>query len=357
MRYFFIVQGEGRGHMTQAISLSQILRNAGHEIVQVVVGKSPQRKVPQFFFDNIHAEVTLLESPNFATDKNHKSVKPLKTIVQSVAKSPRYVRSINQLASLVKSSQPDVIINFYDFLGGLYNFFHRPQARFICIAHQYLLGHPNFTFPKGRKVDRASLLAGNKITMLGAEKLLALSFQKFEDYPEGNLFVVPPLLRAEIKQLQPEKDDHLLVYMVNPGYGEEVEAFHRDFPRQKIDCFWDQKNQAEEWKVDDTLTFHQLNDRKFLEKMAGCKGYLTTAGFESVCEAMYLGKPVMMVPVEGHYEQACNAVDAVKAGAGIENSEFELKKLADYIPSYQDVSSWFRPWADSNAEYLLKHLT
>lgn len=49
--------------------------------------------------------------------------------------------------------------------------------------------------------------------------------------------------------------------------------------------------------------------------MGGCKAYLTTAGFESVCEALYLGKPVLMVPV--HVEQECNAWDAQKVGAGV----------------------------------------
>ena len=47
----------------------------------------------------------------------------------------------------------------------------------------------------------------------------------------------------------------------------------------------------------------------FLEYMAGCKGYATTAGFESVCEAMYLQKPVLMVPT--HIKQECNALDAM----------------------------------------------
>ena len=35
------------------------------------------------------------------------------------------------------------------------------------------------------------------------------------------------------------------------------------------------------------MSFHQLDDVKFLRYMAGCKAYATTAGFESVCEAMY----------------------------------------------------------------------
>ena len=50
MKYLFIVQGEGRGHLTQAISLSQMLRRHGHEVVEVLVGKSSNREIPAFFF-------------------------------------------------------------------------------------------------------------------------------------------------------------------------------------------------------------------------------------------------------------------------------------------------------------------
>ena len=46
MKVLFIVQGEGRGHLTQAITLEEILRRNGHEVVEVLVGKSNTRRLP-----------------------------------------------------------------------------------------------------------------------------------------------------------------------------------------------------------------------------------------------------------------------------------------------------------------------
>ena len=46
------------------------------------------------------------------------------------------------------------------------------------------------------------------------------------------------------------------------------------------------------------LTFHKLHGEKFLRLMASSRGVACTAGFESVSEAAYLGKPLLMVPVE-----------------------------------------------------------
>jgi uncharacterized protein (TIGR00661 family) len=342
--------------MTQALSLAQTLRAAGHDICRVIIGKSKRRELPAFFKEQIGAPIEQLDSPNFITDKDQKSVKPFHTVIHSLLNSPLYKKSIDHIDAIVKTDQPDVIINFYDFIGGLYNFSKRPKAQFICIAHQFLIAHPDFDFPAGRTLDRISLRIGNKIASLGANKILALSFQPFKDVPNKKLFVVPPLLRDEIKDLKITNEDHILAYMVNPGYGAEVEEFHKNSPEQPLHCFWDMKDKPETYLVDDTLTFHQLNDKKFLSKMASSAGFVTTAGFESVCEAMYMGKPVLMVPVAGHYEQACNAIDAMKAGAGISSEKFEIGKLIAYIPLYKDTSAWFRDWANQARDIFIKHL-
>jgi len=356
VKYIFIIQGEGRGHMTQALSLAKILRSAGHVISHVIVGKSKRRDLPTFFTEKIQAPISHLDSPNFVTDKDQKSVKPFRSVVYSLLRAPKYQHSISLIDEIVDQVKPDVIINFYDFLGGLYNFSRRPKAKFICIAHQFLIAHPEFDFPPKRALDKLSLRIGNKIASLGADKILALSFQHFDDLPRKKLFVVPPLLRDEVRQIKTSTENHFLAYMVNPGYASEVEEFHIKHPQQPIHCFWDKKDKPNPYVIDDHLIFHQLDDKKFIEKMASAKAYVTTAGFESVCEAMYLGKPVLMVPVEGHYEQACNAIDAIKAGAGISSEHFDIERLYQYLPNHQPVQESFQTWADLAADSFIKHL-
>ena len=103
---------------------------------------------------------------------------------------------------------------------------------------------------------------------------------------------------------------HIDVYK-RQGYADEVKEWHKSHPDQEAHFFWDKKTAPPVFRVNDRLTFHRINDVKFLEYMQGCSGYVTTAGFESVCEAMYLGKPVMMIPT--HVEQEINAADAVGA--------------------------------------------
>lgn len=50
MKVLFVVQGEGRGHLTQALTMEQMLNANGHEVVGMLVGKSKSRNIPNFFF-------------------------------------------------------------------------------------------------------------------------------------------------------------------------------------------------------------------------------------------------------------------------------------------------------------------
>jgi len=355
-RFLFIVQGEGRGHMTQAISLFEMLTAAGQEVVHVVVGRSSRREMPSFFQNRITCPLTGISSPNFVADKNNKSVKIGPTITHNLVHFSNYVQSLKMLNNIVKETKPDVIINFYDFLGGLYNGLYKPKAEYICIGHQYLAYHNHFPFPNKQGFNKNLLLNNNKLTAWGAKKLLALSFAAYPEDKKSGVVVVPPLLRKEVMKLEPTEGDFILTYMVNDGYSKEIESWHAGNPSVKVQSFWDKKGMPNPHRVDDTLTFHQLSDTMFLQLMSQCKAYVSTAGFESICEAMYLGKPVMMVPVQGHYEQACNALDAVQAGAGVSSESFNLTKVIDYLPNHQPIAGRFREWADRCEELILQEL-
>lgn len=356
MKFLFIVQGEGRGHMTQAISLSSMLRSNGHQVAHTLVGKSNKREIPSFFFEKIGAQVTTFESPNFVFDNSNKKINIPKTIAFNAFKLGTFVKSLNKINKVVKSTQPDVIINFYDLLSGLYSGLYKPKAKFICIGHQYLLNHPEFQFPKGFTIDKILMKINTAFTSLRACKHLALSFRPMKNIENKKLFVVPPLLRSEITALLPENQGYILGYMLNSGYAVDIEKWHKEKPEHELHFFWDKKDAEEETKVTPKLTFHKINDRKFLEMMSKCGAYSSTAGFESICEAMYLGKPIMMVPTYGHFEQACNALDASIAGGGIKSDTFDLSNLLNYIPKHKDITKEFRAWANSSQKLFLDYL-
>lgn len=356
LKYLFVVQGEGRGHMTQAISLRELLTNAGHEVCCVLVGKSMRREIPSFFHDKIKCKVYSFESPNFIVDAKNKSVKIGPTIAYNLARAKYFLENLKEIDDKIKEYQPDVVINFYDFLCGLYFLWYKPKVKYICIGHQYLMLHPEFQFPKQKMFEKLLVQLNTQVTSFRADKKLALSFRSLSPHTKERITIVPPLLRKEIFNLSPLNKPFILAYVVNEGYSEEIILWHEKNSQVEVHCFWDKKDAPEELEVRPNLFFHRINDAKFLDLMKSCQGYACTAGFESVCEAMYLGKPVLMVPTEGHFEQECNALDAHTSDAGIYTSSFDLTSFMEFIPNYRGPVSEFRGWVQSADVIFLKEL-
>ena len=356
-KFIFLVQGEGRGHMTQAISLYQILIKNGHEVSHIFIGKSRRRQIPDFFLRAFPISVEPIYSPNFVSDSRNKSILLIYSIIYNAMYLNRYYRSLNRIDQIVRQVRPDALINFCDFLGGFYNLLFKPSLKYFVVGHHFMTDHPDFKFAKGRLFHKRLFLINNYLNSIGAYKKLALSFKAYNPVKVNNTIIVPPLLRDQLHELKSIDNDFILGYMVNEGYSQEIINWSLKNPAIRLEIFWDKKDEPETKRVGNNLVFHQLNADKFLKKMAQCKGMVTTAGFESICECMYLGKPVLMVPVSGQYEQACNAIDAEQAGAGIQESRFDISKLINYIPSYNNPSESFKSWYGKGQEIIVRELT
>ncbi len=349
MRILFVVQGEGRGHLTQALSLRQKLAAEGHEVVGVLVGKSPARRLPDFFLDKIQAPVYPFESPNFLPTAKNKQANLARSVFYNVLRLREYLGSIRYINRMIRRTDAEVVVNFYELLTGLTYLLFRPKAAMVCVAHQYLFLHPDFEFPKRNSLSLASLRFFTRLTAIGSTKKLALSFCKMREVPSEGIVVVPPLLRQEVLGMVPSDGGYLDGYLLNSGFSEEICSWHSLHPDIAMHFFWDKKDQRAEVRIDDRLSFHQLDDSLFLRYMSGARAYATTAGFESVCEAMYLGKPVLMVPT--HIEQACNAYDASLSGAGVVADRFDLDALLSLSESHAG-NPLFRYWV-KQADWLI----
>lgn len=349
MRFLFIIQGEGRGHLTQSIAMRQMLTEAGHEVVGVMVGKSPARQLPNFFLRQMQLPIYPFESPNFLPTAKNKQVCLTRSLAYNVLCVPKFLRSMHYIQQVIRESEVDVVVNFYELLTGLTYLVYRPKAVLVCVAHQYLFLHPDFEFPRANRLSLFSLRLFTRVTAIGATKRLALSFRKMREVPRLGIVVVPPLLRQALFEMQPTKGDYLHGYLLNSGFSDEIRAWHQRHPAVAMRFFWDKKGAQEVTQIDARLSFHRLDDQLFLRYMAGAKAYATTAGFESVCEAMYLGKPILMVPT--HIEQTCNAFDAQRSGCCAVADEFDLDALLALSSQPIDPSP-FRHWVQQ-ANWLI----
>ena len=230
-KFLFVVQGEGRGHLTQAISLFEILSSAGHQVVSVMVGMDNEQNLPAFFREKIPVEINTFAAPSLVYGQT-KAVKIWDTISTHAKKLSKYRKSVQFLAQKVEQHQPDVIVNFYDMICGLYAQFYRPTIPVVCIGHQYLLLHESFISLPNKQIDRFLLNLNTRLTSLNSTRKLALSFVQMLDDKQHRISVTPPLLRNEVKKIIPESKPFILAYITHHKLSEDIINWHanpRDF--------------------------------------------------------------------------------------------------------------------------------
>ncbi len=284
--------------------------------------------------------------------RNSKSVSNTATLLGVFGSLPKYRRIVRQLDDIVREVQPDVILNFFEPMAAFYALTRRQRPPVVALGHQFMFQHPGYVKTPELWKQLLSMKLYTKLLGARATKL-ALSLYAAPDLPAKRIFVGPPILRKQLFSLQPNPDGQFtLVYLLNHGYAEQISKWSEAHPRTKLHCFYDKPDAPAEFQASPSLTFHRLDGEKFLQMMAECRHVVCTAGFESVSEAAWLGKPVFLVPVENHVEQQVNALDAQQFGLGIAETSFKLDRLAELPDSLPTAE--FRAWLDCAPQKLFQ---
>ncbi len=350
LRVVFTVQGEGRGHLSQALALKELLEEGGHAVVGLLVGRSETREIPPYFADRMGLEPEYFPSPTTVPGPDRRGVSISLTTTYNLRRLPTFLGARARIRARVAALAPDLVVNFYDALAGMSLPGLSLEGRrvpLVAVGHQYLLGHPGAPRPPFRPLQLTTFRLLNRLSAPPSARRLALSFRELPDGPRRATAVIPPLLRRQVLEMTPEAGDHILVYVLNDGYGDLITRWHATRPEVVIHGFWDRKGAPEEEVVRPNLVFHRLSDTRFLEKMGRCRGFVGTAGFESVAEALWLGKPVMVVPTGNQVEQAWNAREAEAAGAGMAAEDFDLTPFLDFLEFHEPPTERYRAWVRS----------
>src|SRR5262249_40416467 len=124
--------------------------------------------------------------------------------------------------------------------------------------------------------------------------------------------LVPPIVRPAIVAARPLRGEHVLVYS---GGGEAlIEALG--------DCgvacrVYGMRDGPEVGTTAGAIEFRPRSVDGFLEDLVTGRGVVTGGGFSLLSEAVYLGKPVLSVPLQGQFEQLMNARYLHREGFGM----------------------------------------
>ncbi len=327
MKFVFLIQGEGRGHMTQALNLKELLEKKGYLVSKVLVGSKNLESLPSFFVEKINCPIEILTSPKFKIDKKGQGILLFKSIVCSLFEIPAYLRSLKKIKKIIKEENPTAIISFYEPLTAFYFRFFRENRPGFFIGHQYFMSHPAFNNFFRKKKEKLFFRIYNSISSIKKGVKICLSFTEETDLLEKNIYICPPLIKSEIKKISLNQEkNYLLIYILNKGYSEKIINWSQKNPYIKIEAFRNSPDKKIE-QISPSLTFHHLNNDLFNLKLRDCRAYVSTAGFDSIAEAAYLGKKILMVPTKNHFEQNHNAIDAKRAKIAISSTDFDLSLI------------------------------
>lgn len=328
------------------------MTDKGHVCVAALVGKSKFRKLPEFFIQYFDRKITEFDSPNFIRDSENKSIKILRSFIYNLLRVGQYFRSIRMINKTVKKLQPDLIISFYEPLTGLYRFLYKRHIPCISIAHQFGWKYTGY-ISGGSFAEVLAMRFLTSITSYGSDKLFCIYPKEKDEIPEEKIVFIPPLIRKEIKNAIVTNNGSITCYLLNSGYIDEVIKWHNSHPEQVIQCFAD--NWANKTSAGSTLFFYEIDDTNFIEAIRSCRALISTAGYELICEAIYLGKPVLMVPVKNHFEQHLNSIFFEHIGAGLSSHFFDLNKLLNFTGIYKPVIG-LKDWTEKGPAIIEKHI-
>jgi uncharacterized protein (TIGR00661 family) len=317
--------------MVQALSIKDYLKTRNYEIGPAFVAKK-KKGLASFFTDEF--ETVEYEGFDFVFGDNGKVV-IWKTILKNIYELPKFVYSFYKIYKTIKQQKPDIIVNFYEPLVGLSALLF-PKIKYISFGHQYAMTLDMYPKIEGFYIQKMFLTLINYITSIRAQKV-ALSYYEFND---DKVIACPPILRKETYIKSEDKQDFVLVYLMNEDMLPDLIDEAIKNPDIKLECF---TKLTKEFICPRNLKVYNLNGKLFQEKMKVCKAVICSGGFETSSEAILHNKPLLMIPLPNHFEQYANCNDAETHGFGA----FSKKLYLSLIPKNQvNNDTWFNKYKD-----------
>lgn len=170
----------------------------------------------------------------------------------------------------------------------------------VAISHQ-----ASFLSEKAPRPERTSLVSEQVMKHFApCTSAVGSHYSRYDD------FIEPPIIRKQIKQLDPVLGGHITVYL--PAFASQYlcSVFN---PIKEVEWHIFSPD-CEEAYIQGNVTVNPLGKDSFLESVESCLGIVCATGFETTSEAMYLGKKLLTIPIKNQYEQLCNAAALEKLG-------------------------------------------
>ncbi len=297
VKILYAVAKEGMGHAIRGRTIIEALSKK-HKI-KILAGGKPFDYLSQYF-----PNITKIHDFDLVYLNN--SVNNTLTFFLNFIKAPfLMLYNIKSFVSIFKF-KPDIMITDFEPFSNYFSYLtHTPL---ISIDNQHVVTKCKIDVPKKYKKDfLLSYFVINKITNNAKHYFITSFFSP--KIKNKNASLIAPIIRKKILALKPRKKEHILVYQTSKSY-KQLLAILKNIDEKFIIYGFNKSNKNK------NLTFKKFNEDIFLKDLAECKTVITNGGFNLICEATYLKKPILSFPIKHQFEQILNALYLQKLGYG-----------------------------------------
>ncbi len=319
MKVAYSIAGEGFGHAARMVCLApRLLEKVElHLFCPQTVQGYVRGRLP---------DVPIRDIPHFGFVKRGDRVLVAATIVSALRRFPGFLRQVVLLARLLRAESFDAVISDFDpylaWAGRL------AGLRVVQINHPGIITKHLSLNPRSWPAALAALLLEGPW-----HRRIHCSFYQGD---------VGPLLRPELLN-RPRSRSGSWVLHLKPEYREWVVPALEQAGLVPYDIY-------------------PKAGGDFDAALASARGVISSAGHQIISEALVLGKPILVIPQGGQYEQALNARQLEKTERGMvgsrRNLEARLRRFRFWAESFsrQEELGFLSPFTDdtSRAVQLLK---
>jgi uncharacterized protein (TIGR00661 family) len=305
MKILYAIQGTGNGHLSRAREIIPLLKKKC-EVDLLVSGYQADVELP---FEVKYR----LRGLSFIFGRKG-GVDLWNTYVEANMK--KFMEEIRSIP--VKDY--DFVINDFEPVSAWACYLSRVPC--IAFSHQSALLNKNVPKPKKKGIIGKFILKNYAPSIIQ----FGLHFDNFSK----NIFT--PVIRGEVRNAENIDMGHYTVYL--PAYDDDFVAKILKSVDENINWQIFSKH-ATKATIDQNIEIYPVTNDAFIKSMTSSKGVLCGAGFETPAEAMFLGKKLMVIPMQNQYEQHYNAAALENLGVPVikKLKEKHVEKIRDWVNS------------------------
>jgi uncharacterized protein (TIGR00661 family) len=309
MRILYGVVGEGMGHATRSKVVCEHLVKAGHDVKIVVSGRA-HALLAKTFDDVVEIRGLTIRYVDNRMDRDG-------TLAHNVLAAPWIVaKNVSAYFDKVARFRADAVISDFDSFA--YLFAKRHRLPILSIDNQQIISRCKVgKFAKQQaKVDYEMTKAFVRAKLPGCHHYVITTFFEptIRNRFRKNTTLVPPILREPILQAKSRAraGKHVLVYQTSTSDSSLLEQLSLLEEHEFV--VYGLRRSAKHGNC----TLKEFSEAGFVEDLATARAVVCNGGLSLIGEALFLGKPILSVPVRNQYEQVLNARYLEHLGYGLE---------------------------------------